>query len=113
MAKNFTYRGYSLEELKKMSLEEFKNLVPARARRTLTRSWDSPRYRHILKKVKIYKEKLERGEDPKPIKTHWRHLLIVPEFVGVKFAVFRGNGYEVVEVKEPMIAHYLGEFVLT
>ena len=37
MARIFTYKGKTVEELQKMSLEEFAKLVPSRERRNLLR----------------------------------------------------------------------------
>ena len=33
--------------------------------------------------------------------------------VGLKFGVYRGNSFEVVDVKNEMLGHYLGEMSLT
>ena len=41
--KEFSYRGYSLEELQKMQIEEFMPLLPSRMRRTLKRFQGIPR----------------------------------------------------------------------
>ena len=37
MPKEFLYRGYTLEELKKMSIQEFAKIAKARVRRKLLR----------------------------------------------------------------------------
>ena len=50
--KEFLYRGRSLEELQAMSLDEFVTLLPARARRSVTRGMveKNPRFfRHLEK----------------------------------------------------------------
>ena len=39
MVKKFEYRGKSLEELQKMSIEEFAKIVPSRQRRSLLRGF--------------------------------------------------------------------------
>ena len=38
---------------------------------------------------------------------------VLPEMVGLTFAVHNGQGFERVEVEPEMIGHYLGEFQLT
>ena len=48
-----------------------------------------------------------------PIRTHLRDMPILPEFVGLTFAVYTGQSFERVEVEPEMIGHYLGEFQLT
>jgi len=35
---------------------------------------------------------------------------VLPEFVGITFAVYNGHSFERVEVEPEMIGHYLGEF---
>ena len=55
MAKEFTYRGLTIEELQKLSLEEFAKLLPARQRRSLLRGF-TPAQKILLQKVRNYKE---------------------------------------------------------
>ncbi len=99
----FTFRGKPLEELKKMSIEEFAKLVPARQRRTIQRGL-SEEHKKLLHKVKI--------KDPN-IRTHLRDMIILPEMIGMKIAIHSGKEYTPVEMIPEMLGHYLGEFVLT
>jgi len=101
--KEFSYRGYSLEELQKMSWDEFAELLPARARRTLKRGWDEERMKAVRKII----------NSNKMVKTHRRDLIILPQFVGKTVAVHNGKEFVPVEIKPEMIGHYLGEFALT
>ena len=103
--KEFTYRGYTFEELSKMSLEELLPLLPARARRTLKRGLTPVQYRLL--------EKLRKTEKGKIIRTHLRDMIILPEFVGNTIAVHNGKEFVPVKIKPEMIGHYLGEFALT
>jgi small subunit ribosomal protein S19 len=48
-----------------------------------------------------------------PIKTWRRACTIVPEFVGVTFAVHDGRKHVPVKVTEDMVGHKLGEFAPT
>ena len=48
-----------------------------------------------------------------PIRTHLRDMPILPEMVGLTFAVHNGQSFERVKVEPEMIGHYLGEFQLT
>ncbi|MCD6371609.1 MAG: 30S ribosomal protein S19 [Candidatus Aenigmarchaeota archaeon] len=111
MAKEFRYRGYTLEELKKMSIEEFAKLLPARERRSLLRSL-TERQKKLLEKIK---------KDPnKFIRTHERDMIILPQMVGAKIAVYKGGGkagekserWVTIEIKPEMIGHRLGEFAI-
>jgi small subunit ribosomal protein S19 len=51
--------------------------------------------------------------DKKPIKTWSRRSTILPDFVGVTFAVHNGRAHVPVYVSENMVGHKLGEFSLT
>ena len=57
---------------------------------------------------KVMKQK-ETG-DREPIKTWARDCTIVPEFVGLTFAVHNGKIFHKVFVTEEMVGHKLGEF---
>ncbi|BAB59474.1 ribosomal protein small subunit S15 [Thermoplasma volcanium GSS1] len=102
-AKEFSYKGYTLEQLQEMSLEELIKILPARARRSLSREMN-----HDQKKLV---EKLEGDYDD--IKTHVRDVIILPSYVGKIVEVYNGNSYSKFEIKPEMIGHYLGEFVMT
>ncbi len=64
---------------------------------------------HLLKKVR---KALETG-DKKVIKTWSRRSTILPEFVGLTFAVHNGHKFIPVYVTENMVGHKLGEFAPT
>ncbi|MEM2309987.1 MAG: 30S ribosomal protein S19, partial [Candidatus Bathyarchaeia archaeon] len=66
--------------------------------------------RKLLEKVRIWKE---NGGNGKPIKTHARDMIILPEMVGVTIHVHNGKEFVPVEIKPEMIGHYLGEFAIT
>ncbi|MEZ3115161.1 30S ribosomal protein S19 [Halobaculum sp. MBLA0147] len=105
----FTYRGHTLDELQEMDLDEVSELLPARARRTIDRGLDTEQ-RKLLERAREAGAE-ETANDP--IRTHLRDMPIVPEFVGLTFAVYTGQSFERVEVEPEMIGHYLGEFQLT
>ncbi len=103
--KEFSYRGYSLEELKTMSWDELAELLPARARRTLKRGWDEERMKTVRKII--------NAPENKVVRTHRRDLIVLPQFVGKRVAVHNGKEFVEIEIKPEMIGHYLGEFALT
>jgi small subunit ribosomal protein S19 len=107
----FHYRGHTLEELKKMSMDQFIELLPARARRSLKRGLP-PRQKKLLKRLRRAYRAKKRGKDLLT-RTHIRDMIIFPEIVGLKIGVYNGVDYKVVEIKPSMIGHYLGEFALT
>jgi len=105
----FTYRGHTLEELQELSLDEVAELLPARQRRTIKRGL-SVEHEKLLEKASEAGEE-ETANDP--IRTHLRDMPIVPEMVGLTFAVHNGQSFERVNVEPEMLGHYLGEFQLT
>ncbi|ELZ78354.1 30S ribosomal protein S19 [Haloferax larsenii] len=105
----FTYRGYTLEELQDMELEEVAELLPARQRRTITRGLSTEQQK-LLEKVR---DKTEEETANAPIRTHLRDMPILPSFVELTFAVYDGKEFERVKIQPEMIGHYLGEFQLT
>jgi len=99
----FTYRGYTVDKLKKMNLGKFATLLPARERRTVLRGFTDAEQK-LLKRVK---------EGDQTIKTHLREMIILPEMVGVNLGIHTGRTFEYVDVKPEMIGHRIGEFALT
>ena len=57
----FHYRGYTLEELKKMNMDQFIQLLPARARRSLIR-WLPPRHKKLLERLRRSYRAKKKGE---------------------------------------------------
>ncbi|MFB6301187.1 MAG: 30S ribosomal protein S19 [Halobacteriales archaeon] len=105
----FTYRGHSLEELQDMDVEDVAELLPARQRRTIKRGL-SAAHEKLLEEAREADAETTAND---PIRTHLRDMPILPEFVGLTFAVYNGQAFERVRVEEEMIGHYLGEFQLT
>ena len=64
---------------------------------------------YLLKKV----DAATGGREKKPIKTWSRRSTILPEFIGLTFAVHNGRQHVPVYVNENMVGHKLGEFALT
>jgi small subunit ribosomal protein S19 len=107
----FRYRGYTIEELKRMNMDQFIQLLPARARRSLKRGLP-PRQKKLLQRLRRAYRAKKRGKDL-IIRTHVRDMIIFPEMIGLSIGVFNGNRFKVVDIKPNMIGHYLGEFSLT
>lgn len=64
---------------------------------------------HLVKKV----EAATANNDRRVIKTWSRRSTILPEMVGLTFAVHNGKKFIPVFVTENMVGHKLGEFSLT
>ena len=103
--KEFKYRGLTLEELQKLSIDELLTLLPSRMRRTLKRGLTRGQDK-LLRDI----DKAKEGEI---IRTHYRNMVILPSFVGHKIDVHNGNQFQRIEIQPNMIGHYLGEFALT
>lgn len=111
MPKEFSYRGYSLDNLLSMSMDEFITLLPSRQRRSLQRGL-TPEQRILLEKLREARE-AQKKDPSMNIKTHVRDLIILPEMVGVKVMVHNGKEFVPMEIRPGMIGHYLGEFAIT
>jgi small subunit ribosomal protein S19 len=64
---------------------------------------------HLLRKV----QRAHEMRSKKVIKTWSRRSTILPEFVGLTFAVHNGRKFVPVFVTENMVGHKLGEFAPT
>ncbi|MHA2009342.1 MAG: 30S ribosomal protein S19 [Promethearchaeota archaeon] len=107
----FHYRGFTLDELRKMNMDQLIELLPARARRSVKRGLP-PRQKKLLERLRRAYRAKKRGKDLLT-RTHVRDMIIFPDFVGLKIGVYNGRIYEIVDIKPEMIGHYLGEFSLT
>ncbi len=107
----FQYRSYTLDELKKMNMDQFIQLLPARARRSLRRGLP-PRQKKLLERLRRAYRAKKRGKDL-ITRTHVRDMIIFPEMVGLKIGIYNGKQFEIVDILPDMIGHYLGEFSLT
>ena len=106
MIQSQNYRGKTIEELRNLSIKEFAALLPARQRRSLLRGF-KPEQKKFLQKLKTSQT------SQKPVKTHLRNIIIVPEMVGRSISVYNGKEYFPVKIETDMLGHYIGEFALT
>ena len=102
--REFTFRGYTMEELLELPFDEMVLLLPSRVRRTLARGMNDEQ-RTAFETLK--------NSDREVVRTHRRDVPIIPQFVGKKVAVYNGKEFFEFEIKPEMIGHFLGEFVLT
>ncbi len=111
MAKQFLFKGYNEDELKRMSLGEFIKLIPSRQRRSINRGIP-PKHKKLLEKIRSLKLDIEKGKDI-VVRTHLRDMIIYPEMIGVKMGIHNGKEFQVIQVVPEMVGHYLGEFALS
>lgn len=64
---------------------------------------------YLLKKAKDYLNSSKK----QVVKTWSRRSVILPQFVGINFAVYNGKKFVSVSVTEGMVGHKFGEFSLT
>lgn len=103
--KQFKFRGKTMEELEELDVREFAKLLRSRPRRTILRQFQKIEDFINRSKVKISKNK--------PIKTHYRNLIIVPQMIGMKVQIYNGRDFVPVEIIGEMLGHVFGEFSLT
>ncbi|MGC8479475.1 MAG: 30S ribosomal protein S19 [Candidatus Micrarchaeia archaeon] len=104
MARQYKFRGKSLEEIKALDLKGYSELLNSRQRRSIKRMGHE--YKELIAKVN---EAIESKSD-KPIKTHIREAVILPNWVGLRFGIYNGKEFKDVLITEEMLGHRLGEF---
>jgi len=109
--KVFTYRGHTLEELQKMSMDEIIKLLPARQRRSLLRGLP-PRQKKLLENIRKARRAVKKGKKVL-IRTHNRDMIILPELVGFTIGIYNGITFIEVTIRPEMIGKYLGELAPT
>ncbi len=103
--KALTFRGKTIEELKNLDVREFAKYLKSRSRRALLRQ-----FQEVEDFVSRAKKKMENN---KPIKTHKRTIIIVPQMVGMKISTYNGREFLPTEITGQMLGHRLGEFSMT
>jgi len=111
MPREFVYRGYNLKELQQMSMDDFICLLPSRQRRSLKRGLSQDQ-RKLLEKIRQAKRDSDNSR-MMTVKTHSRDMVILPEMIGVTIQIYNGKEFEQVEIEEPMMGHYIGEYAIT
>lgn len=106
MPKDFVFRGLDEEQLKAVSMDEFIRMLPSRMRRSLRRGLPEE-HRILIEKIRSW----HPGD--KPLKTHARNLIILPEMIGKTIHVFSGREFVEVQIDLKKVGHYLGEYSIT
>ena len=103
--KEFTYKGLTIEELKKLDVREFAKYLRSRQRRTVLRQ-----FQKVEDFINRAREKQKRD---KRIRTHQRDLVVVPQMIGMKISIYNGHTFVLVDVTGEMLGHKFGEFAPT
>ena len=106
-------RGYTLDQLKNMSIEEFtQKVADSGTRRALLRRLKigfPPEWENFYRKCYLQLQ----GKYKKTVKTHSREVVILPSIVGAKVGVHNGKEFVEFEIKPEMVGKRLGEFAYT
>lgn len=102
----FQYRGFTLDELRQKSMDDFISLLPSRQRRSLTRGM-STQHIKLMERIMVSKD------SKKPVRTHCRDFIILPELIGAIVNVYNGREFLRVNLLPEMLGHYLGEYAPT
>ncbi len=100
--KEFVFAGKTIEELTKLSINEFAEIIESRARRKLKRGM-TEQEKKVLKKLRANKTP----------ETHARTMIILPEMVSKTVKVHDGRNFVALLIEPEMIGHRLGEFAMT
>lgn len=108
MPKIDKYRGKTAQELSGISAEDFLPMLTSRARRALRRASanKSMAVKKLMKKVAAIKAK---GAS-KPIKTQVREAVVIPDWLGLTFAVHNGKEWKSVIITIDKLGYRLGDF---
>ncbi len=98
----FTYRGQKIDDLKKLSLNELADILPARQRRKIKRGL-SRDHRKLLAKMKTRDV----------VRTHLRDMIVLPDMVGKTVEIHSGKVFNRVTIMPEMVGHYFGEYAMT
>jgi len=107
--KEFKYKGYTLDGLKAMSMDELVKIMPSDVRRSLLRGFTESQTK-LMGKIRKARKALDNGEKVKAVRTHCRDMPIIPEMVGLDFMIYNGKEFVKVTITQEMLGHYLGEF---
>ena len=106
--KELTFKGIEINNVKTLEWNKFLEIIDARPRRTLKRG--------LKEQHKILREHLKlarEGKKVKPVKTHVRDMIILPEMIGQTVHVYNGKTFVPVIINYEMIGNYLGDYVMT
>ncbi len=100
--KENVFKGKTLDELRKLNMDELADIMPSRIRRSLKRGL-THQQRRLLEHVR------ENDE----ARTHARDMPILPEMIGKTIHIHNGHEFQAVEIQFDMLGHFLGEFART
>ncbi len=112
MAREFKYKGYSGDQIKRLSIETLMPLLNSRQRRSL----DMRLSTYMTDEKRKFREELKLSREGKltsPLKTHLRDMIILPDMIGLSVLVHNGKEFIPFTIRPEMVGHYLGEYSIT
>jgi small subunit ribosomal protein S19 len=112
MAREFKYKGYTGDQIQKLSIETIMPLLNSRQRRSLDRRLST----YMTDEKRKFREELKLTRDGKltnPLKTHLRDMIILPDMIGLSVLVHNGKEFIPFTIRPEMVGHYLGEYSIT
>ena len=112
MAREFKYKGYSGDQIQRLSIETLMPLLNSRQRRSLDRrlsTYMTDEKRKFREELKLSRE----GKITSPLKTHLRDMIILPDMIGLSVLVHNGKEFIPFTIRPEMVGHYLGEYSIT
>jgi len=92
------------------SIEQTLPLLNSRARRALKRAMSNKDKEMTVKKLLKKAADTKKKDPAKPIRTHARMAVIIPEWLGLTFAVYNGKEWKNVHVSVDKLGYRLGDF---
>ena len=101
--KIITFKGKTLEELQKLSLEELAPLFSSDFRRKLKRGFTEQEQKFL--------DQVAKGS--KNLKTHCRDIFVLPSMIGQKISIYNGKEFVQIILDLEMVGLRLGELAPT
>jgi small subunit ribosomal protein S19 len=112
MVREFKFKGYSADQVQKISIEKLMPLLNSRQRRSLDRRLST----YMTDEKRKFREDLKLSREGKltsPLKTHLRDMIILPDMIGLNVLVHNGKEFVSFTIRAEMVGHYLGEYSIT
>jgi len=112
LAREFKFKGYSAEQIQKLSVENLIPLLNSRQRRSLDKRLST----YMNDEKRKFREDLKLARNGKldgQLKTHLRDMIILPDMIGLNVLVHNGKEFVSFTIRPEMVGHYLGEYSIT
>jgi len=103
--KEAVYRGLTIAELQALPWDQQLELLPARARRFFSRTFDHD--------TTVFWKKVQAAGEGDELRTHLRDFPVTAHFVGKLINIHNGKEFQKIGITTDMIGHKLGEFAQT